>query len=87
MTGAERPGLLQRLDQFRALHPVVVIGRVEGFGFWQAWIPEGTGGTVITRYLLQDLLDKLDDLHAPDLADNSPADRPHTQAIVRATPI
>ena len=65
MTGAEWPEHLQRLDRFRALYPAVVIDRVDGFGFWQAWIPEGNGGTVITRYLLQDLLDELDDRHAP----------------------
>jgi hypothetical protein len=86
MTGAEWPEHLQRLDRFRALYPAVVIDRVDGFGFWQAWIPEGNGGTVITRYLLQDLLDELDDRHAPDPADDARPDRPHIQESVRATP-
>ncbi len=65
MTLAERPEQLQRLDRFRALYPAVVIDRVEGFDFWQAWIPAENGGTVITRYLLQDLLRELDERHAP----------------------
>ena len=86
MTGAEWPEHLQRLDRFRALYPAVVIDRVDGFGFWQAWTPESTGGTVITRYLLQDLLNELDDLHAPDPADDARPDRPHIQESVRATP-
>ena len=65
MTSRERPEQLRRLDRFRAQYPGVVINRVGGFGFWQAWIPAGAGGTVITRYVLQDLLDELEDLHAP----------------------
>ena len=64
MSGLESPEQLQRLDRFRVQNPGVVINRVGGFDFWQAWIPEGSGGTVITRYVLQELLDRLDDLHA-----------------------
>ena len=63
MNGLERPGQLWRLGQFRARNPGVTIKRDVGFGFWQAWIPVSNGGTVITRYLLQDLLDKLDADH------------------------
>ena len=35
-----------------------------GFGTWQARIPEPHGETVITRYTLRELLDKLSDLIA-----------------------
>jgi hypothetical protein len=52
----ELPGQLWRLGQFRARNPGVMIRRDAGFGFWQAWIPVSNGGTVITRYVLQDLL-------------------------------
>jgi hypothetical protein len=31
----------------------------------------GNGGTVITRYVLEDLLNKLDELHVPGAAENS----------------
>jgi hypothetical protein len=46
-----------RLARFRDQHPGVLIR--EGLGFWQAVIPEPTGETVITRYTLRELLDKL----------------------------
>jgi hypothetical protein len=69
MTWHELPRQLWRLDRFRTLNPAVVIKRDDSFGFWQAWIPAGNGGTVITRYVLKDLLDKLDELHAPDAPD------------------
>jgi len=64
--GLELPGQLWRLGQFRARNPGVVIRRDARLDFWQAWIPATSGGTVITRYLLQDLLDKLEELLAPD---------------------
>ena len=70
MRGLERPEQLRRLGRFRAQHPGVVINRVGGFDFWQAWIPEGNGGTVITRYVLQDLLDRLDEIPAPAAAES-----------------
>jgi hypothetical protein len=69
VTRLEPPGQLWRLDRFRARNPAVVIKRDAGFGFWQAWIPASDGGTVVTRYVLQDLLDKLDELHASDAPD------------------
>ncbi len=50
-----------RLARFRAAHPDVIIGE-GGFGTWQARIPERSGETVITRYLLVELLDKLEEL-------------------------
>ena len=66
MRGLEPLGQLFRLNQFRARNPSVVINWDRGFGFWQAWIPVSNGGTVITRYLLQDLLDKLDEVLSPE---------------------
>ena len=66
MNGLELPGQLWRLGQFRARNPGVTIKRDAGFGFWQAWIPVSNGGTVITRYVLQDLLDKLEELLGPE---------------------
>lgn len=76
VNGLERPGQLWRLGQFRARNPGVTIKRDSGFGFWQAWIPVSNGGTVITRYLLQDLLDKLEELlgseRGHDSGDRSP---------------
>jgi hypothetical protein len=50
-----------RLQAFRHAHPEVVIGD-GGFGTIQARIPEPNGETVITRYRLAELLDKLDEL-------------------------
>jgi hypothetical protein len=79
VTGLERPEQLRRLGRFRAQHPGVVINRVGDFDFWQAWIPKGNGGTVITRYVLQDLLDRLDEIHAPAAAESSRPDQAHNQ--------
>ena len=50
-----------RLARFRERHPEVVIGD-GGFGTMQARIPEPAGETVITRYTLRELLDKLGEL-------------------------
>jgi hypothetical protein len=47
--------------RFREEHPDVIIGD-GGFGTWQASIPELDGETIITRYILRELLDKLDEL-------------------------
>ena len=57
----DEPDQAQRLSRFRKDHPDVIIGD-GGFGTWQARIPESHGETVITRYILRDLLDKLDEL-------------------------
>jgi len=51
---------LARLARFRAAHPEVIVGD-GGFGTVQARIPELNGETVITRYTLRELLDKLDE--------------------------
>lgn len=58
---ADEPGQVSRLQAFRAAHPQVIIGKGE-FGMWQARIPEPSGETFTTRYMLRELLDKLDEL-------------------------
>jgi hypothetical protein len=57
------PDELARLRQFRVGHPDVLIGD-GGFGTWQALIPEPevNGETVVTRYTLRELLDRLADI-------------------------
>lgn len=55
------PDQLVRLARFRAAHPEVIIGD-GGFGTVQALLPEPDGETVITRYTLGELLDRLDEL-------------------------
>ena len=55
------PDQLLRLARFRAAHPEVIIGD-GGFGTVQARLPEPDGETVITRYTLRELLDRLDEL-------------------------
>ena len=74
MSGGDHPRTLEFLDEigqqlerlpvFRAAHPEVLIGGGQ-FGTWQAIIPEPNGETIIVRYLLRELLDKLDELLAP----------------------
>ena len=54
-------GQLARLARFRTAHPEVIVGD-GGFGTVQARIPELNGETVITRYTLRELMDKLDEL-------------------------
>lgn len=49
---------LTRLERFQREHPGIEIH--PGLGFWQAIIPEDTGSTIITRYTLTALLDRLD---------------------------
>ena len=80
MNGLEQPGQLWRLGRFRARNPSVVIKRDTGFGFWQAWIPVSDGGTVITRYLLQELLDKLEELLGPEPAGSGDLGAPDDSA-------
>ena len=54
---------LPRLSRFRTKHPEVIIGD-GGFGTVQARIPEPDGESVITRYTLRELLDRLDEMTA-----------------------
>ncbi len=56
------PDQVLRLRAFRAAYPQVTIGVVGYGGAWQARIPERNGETVLTRYLLKELLDKLSEL-------------------------
>ena len=57
----DEPDQVIRLGRFREEHPEVIIGD-GGFGTWQARIPESHGETVITRYTLRELRDKLGEL-------------------------
>ena len=57
------PDQLLRLARFRTAHPEVIIGD-GGFSTLQARIPQPDGETVITRYTLRELLDRLDELTA-----------------------
>jgi hypothetical protein len=65
VTGPERLAQLWRLRRFRAQNPGAIVSRDTTFGFWQAWVPVSNGGTVITRYQLQELLDALEELPGP----------------------
>lgn len=71
MSGAEAPYVLlagadvERLARFRAAHPEAVIDD-GGRGVWRAIIPEPSGETVVVRYTLRELLDKLDALGLGD---------------------
>jgi hypothetical protein len=57
----DEPDQVLRLIRFRQDHPEVIIGD-GGFRTFQARIPEPSGETVITRYSLRELLDRLDEL-------------------------
>jgi hypothetical protein len=57
----DEPDQVPRLARFRLEHPEVIVGDGE-FGTWQGRIPETSGETVITRYTLRELLDKLGEL-------------------------
>jgi len=59
---AGEPDQVPRLIAFRRRHPDVTITLD---GFWRAVIPAPNGETVICRYELRDLLDKLDEVLAP----------------------
>lgn len=62
----DEPEQMIRLARFRQAHPGVIVGD-GGFGTVQARIPEDNGETVITRYTLRELLDKLTDLDLEEL--------------------
>lgn len=64
LAGGVEEDQLSRLATFRAAHPEVVIGD-GGFGTWLAVIPEENGETVVSRYTLRELLDKLGSLYEP----------------------
>ena len=54
-----------RLQAFRARYPGVVI-RPGQFGTWEALAPELIGEGVVVRHTLRELLDKMDEMLAPD---------------------
>jgi hypothetical protein len=62
----EDQAALRRLEQFRTAHPEVVVGshgHVPGVrDWWEARVPEPDGETVVTRPILGDLLDRLDEI-------------------------
>ena len=66
---SDEPDQVLRLHRFRVEHQGVVI--VAGDGWWQGRVPEPKGETVITRYTLRELLDKLDDLLSGQPGDNA----------------
>ena len=57
----EEPDQVLRLHAFRAAHPEVIIGDA-GFGVWQARIPEPDGERIISRYILHELLDEIEEV-------------------------
>jgi hypothetical protein len=57
----DEPDQVPRLIAFRQANPGVIIGD-GGFGTMQARIPEENGETVVTRYSLRELLDKLESI-------------------------
>ena len=57
----DEPDQVFRLQEFRAAHPDVILGKGE-FGTWQARIPHRSGETVTIRYTLRELLDRLGEL-------------------------
>jgi hypothetical protein len=59
------PDQVPRLRAFRERYPQAVIGTLGPASAWQARIPEENGETVVTRYLLSDLLDRLEEIHLP----------------------
>jgi hypothetical protein len=78
----DEPDQVLRLGRFRVEHPDVIIGD-GGFGTWQARIPESNGETVITRYSLRELLDKLSELMAGRCGEST---RAAVDALVAARP-
>jgi hypothetical protein len=57
------PDQTLRLYRFRGARPDVIIGD-GSLGTWKARIPEPNGETVIVRYTLRELLDRLDEITA-----------------------
>jgi hypothetical protein len=71
-TVPDEPDQMVRLRCFRKDHPGVSI--YTGVGYWQARVPEANGETIVTSYLLEELLDKLDTLLSPPQPGGEPAD-------------
>jgi hypothetical protein len=66
----DEPDQVLRLHRFQEEHSYVIFGG--GDGFRQARIPEENGETIITRYSLRELLDKLDGIISPPDAGEPP---------------
>lgn len=62
LAARSEPDQVPRLRAFREQFPHVVIGTLGFGGAWQARMPEENGESVVTRYLLKDLLDRLETL-------------------------
>jgi hypothetical protein len=77
-TVPDEPDQVIRLHGFRKLHPGVSI--YTGVGYWQVRVPEANGETIITRYFLEELLDKLDTLLSPSQVDGESAGGEETTA-------
>jgi hypothetical protein len=77
-TVPDEPDQVIRLHGFRKLHPGVSI--YTGVGYWQARVPEANGETIITRYFLEELLDKLDTLLSSPQVDGESAGGEETTA-------
>lgn len=71
-TVPDEPDQVIRLRCFRKDHPGVSI--YTGLGYWQARVPDANGETIVTRFLLQELLDKLDTILTAPREDTEPAD-------------
>ena len=70
----DEPDQILLLQEFRAAHPDVIVGKGE-FGTWQARIPHLAGETVAIRYTLRELMDRLSELLAEDMpAEDMPAE-------------
>lgn len=80
--GRDEPDQLFRLQEFRAAHPGVIVGKGE-FGTWQARIPCPAGETVAIRHTLRELLDRLAELLATDDADPPPIGPGATTPVTR----
>ncbi len=72
-TVPDEPGQVLRLQELRAAHPDVVVGKGE-FGTWEARIPHASGEIVTIRYTLHELLDRVRELIAE--RDGEPGRRP-----------
>jgi hypothetical protein len=53
-----------RLARFRVAHPGVQVRDLGRGGIWQAVVPQPDGELKVTRVLLKDLLDRLEELAA-----------------------
>ena len=62
LTVAHDLNQVARKDAFLRSHPGSRIYALSHAGPWQADVPEESGSTVLTRYSLPELMDKLDEV-------------------------